>query len=547
MKKSLIFFMLFLYNAFFFQTVSQTTWSQVTPAGTTAKNWTTTAINSDGTIVIAGIYGKRLYISSDGGSNWSETQPAGDVDQNWKTTSISANGTIIITGVYEGRLYLSLNGGTNWSEVAPHGESTNNNWKTTCMSSDGTTIVAGIEGGRLYISTDSGGTWDETTPEGNASKSWYTSAMSEDGSKIIAGVWGGWLHLSTDGGINWDVLDPIPEDDEKNKFWSSVSMSSNGSKVIAGISGERLHFSSDMGANWTETQPAGNDDFSWNTTAMSADGNYILAAIFEGYAYLSTNSGNSWTQQEIGATSIMRWATSSISVDGSKAIIGSSPSGRLYMTTSPLPVELISFTGELINDSIVLLKWETATEINNFGFQVQRTKEKVQSENQWEEIGFVQGHGTTNSPKQYSFTDILDLTLNPNLTCLDYRLKQIDNDGTFAYSKVVTVDLTTITSVEDELIYEFALEQNYPNPFNPSTTIKFTIPGVGDENFRPLLTHLIVYDILGREIATLLNKELQPGNYEVNFDGSSLSSGMYFYWIDVGDKYNVVKKMLLLK
>ena len=145
----------------------------------------------------------------------------------------------------------------------------------------------------------------------------------------------------------------------------------------------------------------------------------------------------------------------------------------------------------------------------------------------WEVIGFVQGHGTTNSPKSYSFTDLLNL--NPNLTRLDYRLKQIDNDGTFAYSKVVTVDLTNITSVDDQVKYEFALEQNYPNPFNPSTTIKFTVPSVETGHAPSLQTTLLVYDILGREVATLVNQKFQPGNHEIFFDASNLSSGMYIY------------------
>lgn len=538
MKKSVIFFILILFNGIFFQTFCQTTWGQVTPAGTTAKNWATAAINSDGTTVIAGIYGKRLYISPDGGSNWSETQPAGDFDKNWKTTSISSNGTIIIAGVYDGRLYLSLNGGTSWSEIAPHGENADKYWQTTAMSSDGSRIIAGIEGGRLYISTDSGETWDETTPEGNTSKSWYTSAMNGDGSKIIAGVWEGWLHISTDGGSSWDVTDPIPDDEEKNKFWSSASMSSDGSTIVAAIYNDRMLLSDDIGNSWTETQPAGDENYAWNTTAISGDGNYILAGIFEGYAYLSTNGGNSWTQQEIGVSSIMRWATSSISLDGSKAIIGSSPSGRLYMTTSPLPVELISFTGKLIDENHVLLEWQTATEVNNFGFDVERRSSSL---TEWEKVGFVQGHGTTNSPKNYEFTD----SELPNSDEVSYRLKQIDNDGTFAYSKTITVDLTTITSVDDEVIYKFALEQNYPNPFNPSTTFEFTVPS--DVKSQTSDVKLIVYDILGREVATLVNQKIHSGNYEVKFEARNLSSGMYFYRIDIEDRYSATKKMILLR
>ncbi len=208
-------------------------------------------------------------------------------------------------------------------------------------------------------------------------------------------------------------------------------------------------------------------------------------------------------------------------------------------SNSALPVELVSFTGELVGNAVEL-NWETATETNNFGFEVEREN---RGSGEWEKIGFVQGNGTTNSPKNYEFTD----SELPNSEEVSYRLKQIDNDGTFAYSKVVTVDLTTITSVKDEVVYEFALEQNYPNPFNPTTTVKFTVPNEGDEYIRPLQTKLIVFDILGREVATLVNQKLQSGNHEVQFDGSNLSSGMYFYRISIGNEFNSVKKMMLVK
>ncbi|WKZ69759.1 MAG: T9SS type A sorting domain-containing protein [Melioribacteraceae bacterium] len=207
-----------------------------------------------------------------------------------------------------------------------------------------------------------------------------------------------------------------------------------------------------------------------------------------------------------------------------------------------LPVELTSFEGYLTEDRI-LLEWETATEINNYGFEVQKSEDRIQnSEESWEAIGFVHGHGTTNSPKYYEFTD----SELPYSEEVRYRLKQIDNDGTFDYSKIVTVDLTTITDIDDELIYEFTLDQNYPNPFNPSTTIRFTVPNVGTSRDLSLQTSLIVYDILGREIAILLNEKLNSGNYEVTFDASHLTSGMYLYKLIHGN-FEATKKLLFVK
>ena len=158
--------------------------------------------------------------------------------------------------------------------------------------------------------------------------------------------------------------------------------------------------------------------------------------------------------------------TSGADICADDVTINGSYSGSGTQCDGPLPVELAYFTGEL-DGEIVKLNWETATEVNNYGFQVQRKKENVQNENRWKDIGFIQGYGTTNSPKQYSYEDDLNLTLNlnPNPSQLNYRLKQIDNDGTFAYSKVVTVDISTITSIEDEEngINKFSLIKSRPN------------------------------------------------------------------------------------
>ncbi|MEJ5306662.1 MAG: T9SS type A sorting domain-containing protein, partial [Ignavibacteria bacterium] len=148
-------------------------------------------------------------------------------------------------------------------------------------------------------------------------------------------------------------------------------------------------------------------------------------------------------------------------------------------------------------------------------------------EKKWENIGFVKGNGNSNSPKQYSFID--NFVSGGKVI---YRLKQIDIDGTFSYSNEIEVDL----KVPKELI----LYQNYPNPSNPSTTISFTIEKDGPVTLK-------VYDILGREIVTLVNSELKAGEiHRVKFDGSNLSSGVYFYRLESNNK-GLVKKFTLIK
>ena len=184
-----------------------------------------------------------------------------------------------------------------------------------------------------------------------------------------------------------------------------------------------------------------------------------------------------------------------------------------------VPVELVSFTTN-VHSGEVILNWSTATETNNSGFEIQKKKLGVGSQElrEWNAIGFVLGFGTTTEPKSYSFADE-DVTTG----IYKYRLKQIDFDGSFEYSNEieVTVDFTP---------KEFVLHQNYPNPFNPTTIIKFEIPNVGTIR-QVVFTTLKVYDILGNEVATLVNEEKQPGVYETEFNASELTSGIYFYML----------------
>ena len=186
----------------------------------------------------------------------------------------------------------------------------------------------------------------------------------------------------------------------------------------------------------------------------------------------------------------------------------------------PFPVELTSFTAVVINET-VQLNWETATEVNNYGFDIER-----KTEGSWHKIGFVAGNGNSNSPKEYSFID-----KNPyGGSSFVYRLKQIDNDGAYEYYNEVEVDLVP---------GGYELFQNYPNPFNPSTNIKFSLP----EDAR---VSIKVYDILGSLVDEIVNKEFKAGYHQVEFDASSYKSGIYFYRLEA-ENFVQTKKMNFLK
>lgn len=246
----------------------------------------------------------------------------------------------------------------------------------------------------------------------------------------------------------------------------------------------------------------------WGTVTSYVSG-MTDAATWSGDGMISLSpSGTTYTRSDYNASNSQYSHTLSANITNIPNSSG-----------EPLPVELTSFTARAAG-SVVNLNWETKTEVDNNGFDVERN-----STGTWQKIGFVEGHGTANSPKYYNFTD-KSVTGNK----IQYRLRQVDNDGTFEYSNVVEVELAPTT---------FALDQNYPNPFNPATIIRFSLPTSS-------VVTLNVYNTLGEKVATLLNGSLESGYHQVSFDAANLPSGLYFYEIKAGE-FSSIKKMLLMK
>ena len=181
-----------------------------------------------------------------------------------------------------------------------------------------------------------------------------------------------------------------------------------------------------------------------------------------------------------------------------------------------VPVELTSFSAT-VNEENVILNWNTATETNNSGFNIERRS----NESEWKDIGFVPGFGTSSESHSYSFIDA-----NLSAGSFAYRLKQINFDGSFEYSNEVEDNVTNPA--------EYLLAQNYPNPFNPSTVIDFSIPVDG-------LVNLTVYNSLGEEVAVLVNNILPAGSHSVNFDASKLTSGIYIVRMTSGNFTDMIK------
>jgi Secretion system C-terminal sorting domain len=232
-----------------------------------------------------------------------------------------------------------------------------------------------------------------------------------------------------------------------------------------------------------------------------------------GYGYKDTILTTGYHEYQFDSTAI--WNNNSLG------------DGIIFHYNNVVPVDLTSFTVMEVNSN-VSLNWTTATETNNKGFEVERLKDsKIKKlKNTWTMIGFVDGHGTTTQPRQYNYED-KNVTNGSYL----YRLKQIDFDGTYKYSKEVEVEVN--------VLLQFSLSQNYPNPFNPSTKIKYSIPKDGNVS-------LCVYNILGQQVVDLVNENMKAGRYEVTFDASKFASGVYYYRLQ-SDNRVMVKKMIVLK
>jgi hypothetical protein len=187
----------------------------------------------------------------------------------------------------------------------------------------------------------------------------------------------------------------------------------------------------------------------------------------------------------------------------------------------PIPVELVSFSASIVQGDVIL-KWETATEINNRGFEIERGV----NNSEFATIGFISGAGTTTEKQTYTFTD-KQVVVGSHT----YRLKQIDFDGSYSYSNNIEVDVTSPLT--------FSLSQNYPNPFNPTTRISYSIPS----DSKVIIS---IYSITGELVAELVNDFVSAGSYSVDFDGSNLASGMYIYKMSAGN-FTQTNKMMLMK
>jgi len=424
-------------------------------------------------------------------------------------------------------LYKSTNSGDYWFRIAQSIPFLDFDEVTVIPNGYIFTSVFNMGTGGVFRSTDEGVTWEATNYTGFGA---LDMGINSNGIMFLGNATASWygIQRSFDLGMNWEWIIPY--------IAASALEYLNDGSVLAGAvespsTDAGIYKSTNNGNTWfnTNTFNDWNNDFP-DFVLDTNDDIYVSVSGTQQGVYLSIDSGVSWDFKGLSNVNV-----NCLAIDSSGYVYAGTLTNGIFRTPGrTTPVELVSFTA-VVNERDVELSWITATELNNSGFEILRF---TQNDNgNWERIGFVEGKGTTTKSTVYNYVD-----KNLSTGSYNYRLKQIDYDGTYQY-----YNLNETIEISNQLI--FTLEQSYPNPFNPTTTIRFTIPENG-------IVTLKVFDALGNEVATLVNEEKPAGEYEVEFSAKggsasggnaySLPSGVYFYTLSSGNFFST-KKMILLR
>ena len=462
---------------------------------------------------VVGAKGTVLH-TSNGGVDWMIQTSNTTIDLN-SVFFVNRDSGIVVGK--NGLILITTNQGITWNSVS---SGVNNILQSVFFIDDNMGFIVG-QNGRVLKTANGGNNWIIKSSGTTAN---LKSVFFTDSNNGFAIGTGGTIVSTTNAGENWmNVTSGVTTSLNDIRF----SDLTNG--IAVGNNGVILN-TSDSGINWF-AQTSGTTDSLFSiffipgyngSVAYIAGGFSAGGADFEGIILNTVDGGNTWTSYDCESSRILY----SISFPNSLTGFAVGEGGTIIKTINAIvPVELISFTSSVNNDDVTL-NWQTVTETNNQGFGIERSKTQDERNEDWENISFVNGSGTTTEPQSYSFAD-------ENLSAgkYQYRLKQIDFDGTFEYSNTIEVEINQPT--------KFTLDQNFPNPFNPSTNIQYAISS------RQFVT-LKVFDVLGKEVATLVNEEKSAGSYGVDFNASHLASGIYYYQLRAGD-FIETKKMVLLR
>jgi photosystem II stability/assembly factor-like uncharacterized protein len=481
---------------------------------------------SNKNIIFGGAQDNGNFRTTDGGATPYSFVSTGDGMECFYDYS---NPNTVYFSTQNGWLAKSTNGGASYNFLT----SVNGNWITPFFQHPQNNQWLYTANQSILRSTNGGSSF--TTIASNVAQSDYINTMSMTplGPFMVFAASGTYtgtpqVKISTDAGFTWtDITANIPGQQRyiSRVLWSPV-ISNQIFIVRSGFSpGNKVYRSTDMGVTWTNI--SGNlPDVPHNDIfidPMQANHYYVANDLG---VYRTTDGGTNWTREGLGLPFVPVMDLDYVHI-GTNRWLRAATHGRSAFETDLdviVPVELVSFSANAVNGNIEL-KWITASEKNNRGFEIERSI----NEKEFETIAFVNGSGTTTENQEYIYFDYNVSGL------LRYRLRQIDFDGSFSYSDIVELNLIT----------NFVLHQNYPNPFNPITKISYTLPY--NANVR-----LSVYNALGEEIEVLLELNQESGYHEAIWNAVNVTSGIYFYKIEAspvnGEKgFKGSRKMILLR
>jgi photosystem II stability/assembly factor-like uncharacterized protein len=432
-----------------------------------------------------------IYCSTDNGNSWYKTG-----DYSCFTISFNSDGSIF-AGTTNGLFYSSDNG-INWETTDLTG------WDcpiNAVVTNSAGYIFAGGDDGWLYRSTDKGQKW------GQLKIGYIYSLATNLKGHLFAGCSSG-MFRSTDNGSNWDQLNaPVSN-------INIIKIDSSGQIYVGGYDGGLL-CSTDNGNNWKQLMPKSTTGI---ITAVAINSAGVIFAGADSGAFRSIDNGVHWDKINGGLNSN---GVNSLITTSRGYVFAGAGNGIYISAMYASPVELNSFTSVTERNNVTF-SWSTTTELNNRGFELERKT----PDGTIKTIAFIQGNGTYSEVKKYTYTD-----KNLSNGKYSYRLKQLDFNGTSKTYNYINVEIN-----ESD---KFILGQNYPNPFNPTTVISYSLPEPGNVTLK-------VYDILGKEITTLVNGNKPAGQYTTDFNADKLPSGIYLYTLHAGN-FVETRKLLLLK
>ncbi|HEY9164620.1 MAG TPA: T9SS type A sorting domain-containing protein [Candidatus Kryptonia bacterium] len=542
-------------------------------------------IVTDGSYIYVGSNSGGVYISADSGTTWTQTDL---YKSNPDVFSLAVKDSTILAGTgLEGGLYRSTDKGRTWHQL----NSGHTNLAVPAVAGCGPNLLAGTAGGGMYISTDSGSTWTQSM---NGLQGGNVSCIIVRDSKVYLGTVSQGVSLSTDGGWSWNAFGlyggftiqslavnvsflyaglngGVSYSDTQSAGWMYLgngltctdvrTLATHNGNILAGTWGGGVFRTT--GSTWTQV----NNGLTYlGVSSLAVERSNVFAGTFDGGVFVTANDGTLWKQSDTG---LRDTNIHSVITDGSD-LFAATDSG-IYVSTSENVAwffagleEDTAYTLALVGSNIyagtpagifrrpltqlyalLLSPPILATPRNDSSGAVDSIKLA------WRKVANATSYRIQLSSDSM-FSRILVDSSSVLDTCLEveglkgdsvyfWRASALDTTGSSGWSDTWTFTAGPLTAVRPgkDIPTDFALHQNYPNPFNPTTVIKYQLPV---SNY----VSLKVYDVLGREVAVLVERKENAGAYNASFDGSNLPSGVYFYRLQAG-AFKRVKKMILMR